>query len=182
MPWSAIPFNDKARIEALNETFEVEGIPHFVLLDGTGKVISKNARSRIDNDKEGKEFPWHPKALVSVEEGAADINDSSCFVYFNPSATDNDIAGLKGIAEEYVEAWKNMSEKPLLFMYDKSNSSMAQRVKSFTNVSAESTMMILNIPDGNKTVFSGSSLSTESIRGFIEGHLSGKLTPVGLKV
>lgn len=40
MPWLAIPFSDKEARDRLDELFEVRGIPHLVILDGNGKVVS----------------------------------------------------------------------------------------------------------------------------------------------
>ena len=40
MPWLAIPFSDSETRSRLDELFEVKGIPHLVLLDETGKVVT----------------------------------------------------------------------------------------------------------------------------------------------
>lgn len=41
MPWLAIPFSDSDTRSSLDELFHVRGIPHLVLLDGTGKVVTE---------------------------------------------------------------------------------------------------------------------------------------------
>ena len=38
MPWLAIPFSDTDKRGELDELFEVQGIPHLVILDENGKV------------------------------------------------------------------------------------------------------------------------------------------------
>lgn len=46
MPWLAAPFGD-ARIEALSNRFQVEGIPTLVIIDSDGKVITTGATSSV---------------------------------------------------------------------------------------------------------------------------------------
>lgn len=40
MPWLAIPFSDSGTRDRLDELFQVKGIPHLVLIDEDGKVVS----------------------------------------------------------------------------------------------------------------------------------------------
>jgi len=46
MPWHAVPYSDRMRQQVLSTAFNVRGIPSLVLLDGAGKVIDANARSK----------------------------------------------------------------------------------------------------------------------------------------
>jgi len=179
MPWSAIPFTDKGRNEVLNQHFEVEGIPHFVLLEGaTGKVITKNARARVEGDRTGKEFPWYPKPLNSVDVGAAELNENSCLIYLNSGLSDSDLQVLEKVATEYTAKWKDLPDPRLLFLYGK-DSPMTARVKSFTNV-PDNTLFVLSIPDGAKTVNEG-GFSEQSLRTFIDAYLAGSLKSKGIK-
>jgi len=181
MPWSAIPYSDSKRRDALNQLFEVEGIPTFILLDGaTGRVITKNARGRVENDRTGKEFPWHPKALNVIDVGASEINDFACVIYLNASLTDDQIQTLEKVAKEYQAQWKDLPEPKLLFMYGK-DTPMAARVKGFTNV-PDNSLFVLNIPDGNKAVQeSGKEFNEANIKSFVESFLSGQAKTKGIK-
>ncbi|CAL0312979.1 unnamed protein product [Lupinus luteus] len=40
MPWLAIPFSDSDTRNRLDELFDVKGIPHLVLLDESGKIVT----------------------------------------------------------------------------------------------------------------------------------------------
>lgn len=42
----------------LSQKFKVKGIPHLVLLDEVGNVITYDARNKIPQDKAGIGFPW----------------------------------------------------------------------------------------------------------------------------
>jgi len=180
IPWKAIPFTDQQRIDELNDHFNVEGIPHLVVLDGpTGKMISDRARMRITSDPEGKEFPWYPKALNTLEEGMVDINERTCFVLLDPDASEAQIEVLQKIATEYCTKWREQTETPLVFMYGKSGDT-ASKIKKFTNL-PDKTVAVISIPEAKKTVYEGSDFGEQALRGFIESYLAKSLKSKGIK-
>ena len=66
MPWAAIPFdNDEVRMQ-LKSSFGVSGIPMLVILAPDGSVVNGNARSMVQQDPTGKQFPWESKASGCV--------------------------------------------------------------------------------------------------------------------
>jgi len=88
MPWLALPFADRKRKEQLSTYFEVQGIPTFVMLGPDLKVINKAARNLVDNDSEGKNFPWAPPLIVDLEE-CSGLNDEPCVVLMMEDAEDH---------------------------------------------------------------------------------------------
>ena len=48
MPWLSIPFRDEA-IQNLKDTFEIMGIPTFLVFNNEGKLIDSNARMTVEN-------------------------------------------------------------------------------------------------------------------------------------
>lgn len=64
MPWLAIPFSDSETRSRLDELFQVKGIPHLVLLDETGKVVTK------DGDGVIREYgvEGYPFTLARIQE------------------------------------------------------------------------------------------------------------------
>merc|ERR1712224_349289 len=48
----------------------VNGIPSSIILDADGKVITKDGRQAVSDDPVGEEFPWKPKTLQEVLNGA----------------------------------------------------------------------------------------------------------------
>ena len=48
MPWLSIPFKDEA-IQNLKETFEIMGIPTFLVFNSEGKLIDSKARMTVEN-------------------------------------------------------------------------------------------------------------------------------------
>eukprot|EP00746_Dinoflagellata_sp_MGD_P091801 gnl/MRDRNA2_/MRDRNA2_36364_c0_seq1.p1 gnl/MRDRNA2_/MRDRNA2_36364_c0~~gnl/MRDRNA2_/MRDRNA2_36364_c0_seq1.p1 ORF type:complete len:423 (+),score=121.86 gnl/MRDRNA2_/MRDRNA2_36364_c0_seq1:80-1348(+) len=70
MPWLALPYSDRTKKEELSKKFKVSGIPSLVILDSEGKVITKDGRQAVSEDPIGEEFPWKPKTLQEVLNGA----------------------------------------------------------------------------------------------------------------
>lgn len=60
MKWLALPPEEAMgqRGQLLSEKMKVKGIPHLVLLDDLGNVITYDARNKIPTDKAGIGFPW----------------------------------------------------------------------------------------------------------------------------
>jgi len=60
MPWLTLDYGEQEKKEELEEKFDVNGIPTFILLDGeSGEIICQNAKLQIQTkDTEGEKFPW----------------------------------------------------------------------------------------------------------------------------
>merc|ERR1712187_375800 len=69
MPWLALSFGN-AKIEELNSTFKVNGIPCLVIVDSDGNLITKDGRSAVTEDPTGLEFPWKPQSLEDMLKSA----------------------------------------------------------------------------------------------------------------
>ncbi|KAF8016576.1 hypothetical protein BT93_H1945 [Corymbia citriodora subsp. variegata] len=72
MPWLAIPFSDSDKRDNLDELFKVRGIPHLVILDGTGTVLTDSGVEIVQEyGVEGHPFtPERIKELKDQEEAA----------------------------------------------------------------------------------------------------------------
>jgi nucleoredoxin len=77
MPWTALPFADRARKDALSKKFKVQGIPMFVILDAEGCVVNKDGRKAVSGDLEGENFPWKPKTINELLVGDVLTKDGS---------------------------------------------------------------------------------------------------------
>lgn len=76
MPWLALPYADRDRKDALSKRFKVKGIPSVVILDEEGKVITQDGRAAISGDPVGDDFPWRPKSLAEILDGAKILGQS----------------------------------------------------------------------------------------------------------
>jgi len=89
MPWLALPF-DEERYEELSSHFEVDGIPTLITLSPEGKVITTKARAAAGADREGKDFPWAPKPVASLETAAEELNETPTVIVLCEEASAED--------------------------------------------------------------------------------------------
>ncbi|OIT33172.1 putative nucleoredoxin 1 [Nicotiana attenuata] len=67
MPWLAVPFSDSETRKRLDELFAVKGIPHLVILDDSGKVVTDNGVEIIlEHGVEG--YPFTQERLNELKE------------------------------------------------------------------------------------------------------------------
>lgn len=67
MPWVAVPFSESDTRDKLNDLFKVSGIPHLVLLDEYGKVLSDEGVV-IVGDYGAEGYPFTPEHLNELKE------------------------------------------------------------------------------------------------------------------
>jgi len=65
MPWPCIPFENDSK-ETLARKYETEGIPHLVVVDENGKVITKDGVDGVFSDESAEYYPWRPKRLCDL--------------------------------------------------------------------------------------------------------------------
>ncbi|KAL6983700.1 protein-disulfide reductase [Sarracenia purpurea var. burkii] len=67
MPWLAVPFSDSDTRKRLTELFKVRGIPHLVILDGKGKVLSDQG-VKIVKEYGAEGYPFTPDRVGVLKE------------------------------------------------------------------------------------------------------------------
>jgi len=72
-PWAALPYANHDVNAKLNKIYKVRGIPAFVILSGSGEVITKDGREAVSKDPTGEKYPWLPP---TAEEKAKAVFDS----------------------------------------------------------------------------------------------------------
>eukprot|EP00558_Chaetoceros_sp_UNC1202_P009791 CAMPEP_0197233230 /NCGR_PEP_ID=MMETSP1429-20130617/1357_1 /TAXON_ID=49237 /ORGANISM="Chaetoceros sp., Strain UNC1202" /LENGTH=418 /DNA_ID=CAMNT_0042691445 /DNA_START=41 /DNA_END=1297 /DNA_ORIENTATION=+ len=96
MPWLCMPFNAK-ETKVLAGKYNADGIPHLVIADGEGKVITEHGYTEVMEDNEGTNFPWKYKSFkevwpeqILVSKGDTDtflasseISDKYLMLYFS---------------------------------------------------------------------------------------------------
>ena len=68
MPWCHLKFADRSYKDALSETFEVEGIPTLIILNGNGETLVDDNKSRSLPEMGADFFPWGPEDLERAEK------------------------------------------------------------------------------------------------------------------
>lgn len=100
MPWLCLPFKADES-QKLGAKYKASGIPHLVVLDGEGKVITMDGTSKVREEENGENFPWVPKSfkelfdidnvLISKGEGddadtllpTSELKDKYLMLYFS---------------------------------------------------------------------------------------------------
>jgi nucleoredoxin len=65
MSWWCLPYAIET-LPQLAELYHAHGLPHLVVIDIDGKVITKEGTSNLAKDPIGKRFPWRPEKIVDV--------------------------------------------------------------------------------------------------------------------
>ncbi|WOL12154.1 putative nucleoredoxin 1 [Canna indica] len=86
MPWLAIPFSDTDIRDKVDNSFDVRGIPHLVILDANRKVLtSEGVRLVEDYGSEGYPFTAERIQVLVEEEEAAKKNQTLRSLLISPS-------------------------------------------------------------------------------------------------
>jgi nucleoredoxin len=65
MPWWCLPYAIST-LPKLAQIYHAHGIPHLVILDTNGKVITKEGVPALQQDPVGRLFPWRPLRVVDL--------------------------------------------------------------------------------------------------------------------
>mmetsp|Transcript_235 Transcript_235/g.415 ORF Transcript_235/g.415 Transcript_235/m.415 type:complete len:378 (-) Transcript_235:262-1395(-) len=92
MPWPCLPFGSDTK-DTLGRKYEAEGIPHLVVVDENGEVITKDGVDGVRSDESGERYPWKPKSLselwpekILTKSGLVDsstLDDKYLMLYFS---------------------------------------------------------------------------------------------------
>ena len=68
MPWLAVTMDNVQKVtEKLSPKYQVQGIPHLVILDGDdASVYTLDGRTMVLKDSYGLEFPWRPRSITNL--------------------------------------------------------------------------------------------------------------------
>jgi len=181
MPWKAFPHGDK-RKDALDEMFDVSGIPTLVVVDPkSGKVITKGGRGMIDSDPEGTEFPWHPKPLNELDGRCTEyINEASVLVAFDDSAEVQ--AALAPIAAESVAADAKTGDEQSLYFLWAGGHDLVGRVKQVCKIPEGCKIAVLDV--GSGAFYSNpdlSKLTAETMAEFVSAFKAGTLSKTSFR-
>lgn len=67
MPWLALPFSASETRDGLDELFGVNGIPHLVILNASGKISTNDGVSIISNYG-AEAYPFTPEKIKELNE------------------------------------------------------------------------------------------------------------------
>ncbi|KAF7632809.1 Thioredoxin domain-containing protein [Meloidogyne graminicola] len=114
MPWLSLPYGTEKQ---LANTFDIQGIPTFLLLDEDFSLISRNGRNVLLSDPQG--YPWKRKPLYELNEHTvhrlSEMTSLTLFTDGSPEDTEFSIQLLNTLLEEQQnELTKNTSKADLM--------------------------------------------------------------------
>lgn len=65
MPWWCLPYAIST-LPKLAAIYKAHGMPHLVVIDRDGRVLTKDGVNCLSQDPVGKNFPWRPGRIVDL--------------------------------------------------------------------------------------------------------------------
>ncbi|KAK3933258.1 Nucleoredoxin [Frankliniella fusca] len=135
MPWPAVSWADDATRQELASLLAVQGIPTLVLLDAKDcAVITDDARARVNDDPDGKDFPWRPEPVsLFTERLSSRLHDHPALILFvegGPGEVEWAMSILRQAADVYEErhpASESALREPRLQFYVAQDVSMPRQ-------------------------------------------------------
>jgi len=129
----------------------VRGIPSLTVLDIEGKIIRKNARSLVENDKEAKGvgFPWPMPAIQDLNESIEGINELPSMILLCDDKTTEEQNSLLERMQPHAEAEAALKSRTMMHFVIKGPGDIGPRVRSLLGMTnKEQHLVILNIKEG----------------------------------
>jgi nucleoredoxin len=197
-PWLAVPFDDKKRSEALNRIFEVQGIPTLIQLSPERQVINKALRGAVSGDPEGKDFPWLPKPVQSLDEIGGELNELPALIMLMEDESSTTQAQFSEIihqvAQAHIPKVKAGQQDEVAFGVVTEQGGIAGQVRKLTKLDGASTetrtlcngdmcmklagptrVLLLDIPDSGGFYTLDGDITNENIKSFFAAYLAGEL-------
>ena len=191
MPWLALPYADRARSQALDKAFEIQGIPSLVVIgpaDATGerKVVNKNARGAVGDDASGAEFPWAPQPLENLaatpECNGSAIWETPALVALIAGCDEKTQAAVEGamrtVAAEIAAAGRDSPDGPAAICFytrEKEGFIGSCVPRDSLKPSPEPTLLMIDIPDNGSYYVCTEEVTESAIRSFFESYTTGAL-------
>lgn len=177
MPWLALPYEKRQEKELLSDTFGVQGIPTFVVLNPDGTVITTEGRAKVMGDPKGEQLPmgWLPQPFNDVNEDPNPLNEEQCVIMLGSSASACE--AVKSVAGEYyAAAGKDVENMPLRF-FSGPDGGVTSQLRKLTGVEGEK-LILLDIPsDGAFYVcdVTANEINADGVKKFLASFKAGEL-------
>lgn len=183
--WLCLPFDKKDDLDPL---FEINGIPTFLIVDPSGKVINKNGRGLVADGAKASSFPWKEPPIRSIESPDG-INGSPSMILFLESCPaemqTKIIEAVSPIAQECID-----KEEDFLFFVAKSGGDVSSQIRGMCGLespgkSAKSEMSADEGPKLIRTVSSNTPtlvlMDIPDNGGYYVGRMAKELDGSGVK-
>jgi nucleoredoxin len=179
MPWCAVPYSDRKSARNLENHFDVGGYPTLIIVDHEGNVINAKGRGALQEDKDGTNFPWHPKPVKSVAGDTSDLNEGPCLIVLcekdGKDAQEAFYKLLEPLALSGIADAKAKGEDPVItYFLAKSDQGPISQVRKMCASLSGAKMFIINVQKGGyyKT---DKEVTVDNVKAFVADFAAGKL-------
>lgn len=173
-PWKALSFDQRGKKEALNDIFDVEGIPTFVVVDGEGNIITKDGRSQVSKDHTGATFPegWLPQPINDCNDDPSDLNSEVCFLLLDPTESSTD--AITSVAKKHKESVGSVNAMKYRF-FTGPDGDVVGRIRELIKCDEKDVLVLMNLSEGGKYKVLSGGISEDFITSQIAAHESGSI-------
>jgi len=181
MPWLSLPFTETKAKTELDDIYGAGGIPHLVLIDHEGNVVSKKGRSGVVSAPE--EFPWLPKPASDLDVDPDGIDDLPSVLVTCKESTSADEQ--KRIVDALSIVGKALKGKEINVFYSFArDGSISKQIlhlaRNKITPDANAQMLLLDFNDNggyyiDEALVEPSSITSESVQAFAGKYLAKKL-------
>jgi len=176
-------YDDKDLRKGLDKLFEVQGIPTLAIVDAkTGKLITTDARSKIDSDPDGEQFPWEKQAVGFMGGEVVDaLNQSVCCMVY--CENEQGKAAVMSSAVPYMEAKKAADEWPGMmdveFIVDDGSHDLSKRVSGLIKKTETEVLFLMELGEKKlyylEDVTTADQITEDNVKRLISGYKAGTL-------
>jgi len=124
----------------------VQGIPSLCILDKEGNIISKGGRGAVEEDPEGKDFPWKIPAIQNIDKSLEGINEKPSMILLCENQSPDEQASLESYMQPHANMMEAMGEKRKMMHFIVTKSSdLAGRVRGLMGSLSKDCLVLLNI-------------------------------------
>jgi len=196
MPWLALPYQQRARKEALSAHFGVRTIPTLALVDPAGRLLTTEARDAVVHDPQGHEYPWAEPAvrdLAAGHPGRVNTAPSVVLLCEGSAAAEQQLAKevLETVAQDVplppqrqVAGDEGFSFTPSGYsMFIATGGPLAEKVRELARLPAAAPgelprLLLLDIPEGG-AFYAGpegqDALTEEGVRKLLDDYAANRL-------
>ncbi|RZF46810.1 hypothetical protein LSTR_LSTR012033 [Laodelphax striatellus] len=172
MPWLALPYDETESRQDLAKLFDIHGIPTLVLLDTDQSLITIEGRGEINDDPQGKRFPWNSPIRLLTERTAARLYNTPAVVLFLESENEDDLrfgeSVLTTAAKSVQMEADEFSSSPIIF-FVAFDSNTSEWLRDYVGIEDDAPLLtIIDLPLGRISIMEyGVDISEESVNEFV---------------
>ncbi|XP_050436944.1 nucleoredoxin-like [Adelges cooleyi] len=181
MPWTSIPYADTALRQDLTECYNVRGIPHLVLVDSAGSVITESGRPEVADDPDGSYFPWKIRLVYALTSRLLPkLQSYPAIVLFIEGDQEEEMELAEGVLLPVAQQVTKTKQNPLydLLFFIAPDDGTSDTLRNFARLTDDAVPLLtcIDIPMGRISIMEyGIDITEKSIMKFVDGFFDGTM-------